>query len=239
MKWQAVIKMQLGSLSLDVNLQGAEKPTVLIGPNGSGKTTVLRALAGAHKPNAGCIQLGERVLFDSQQDVWLPPEVRGMGYVPQGYALFPHLNILDNVSFGLRSKNPQPTPVQRRQSALELLSKLNCAHLAERWPSALSGGEKQRVALARALMVEPKFLLLDEPLSALDATVRRQLRSYLAKELAARPSPAIVVTQDLQDIQAFNPYIYVLEAGKVAQHGEAEQIMKEPATDFVAEFFHL
>ena len=172
-------------------------------------------------------------------DVWLPPEVRGMGYVPQGNALFPHLNVLDNVSFGLRSKKPQSNRAQRRQSALELLSQLNCAHLAERWPSALSGGEKQRVALARALMIHPDFLLLDEPLSALDATVRRQLRSYLSKELAARSSPTILVTQGLQDVQTINPYIYVLEAGKIVQQGKAEEITKNPATDFVAEFFHL
>ncbi|MBL91669.1 MAG: molybdenum ABC transporter ATP-binding protein [Myxococcales bacterium] len=239
MKWQAVLQMQLCSLSLDVSLQGDEKPTALIGPNGSGKTTVLRALAGAHKPSAGHIRLGERVLFDGEQDVWLAPEIRGMGYVPQGYALFPHLNVLDNVSFGLRAQQPNTPSNQRRQSALSLLKKLQCDHLASRWPKALSGGEKQRVALARALMVQPDFLLLDEPLSALDATVRRQLRSYLSEMLITNTTPSLIVTQDAKDIQALNASIYVMQSGRIVQQGTIEEVKAEPANDFVAEFFNI
>lgn len=239
MKWHASIQMQMGSLELDVTLEGDQNPTVLIGPNGSGKTTLLRTIAGAHRPTSGQIQVGERVLMDAEQTIYLSPEERRVGYVPQGYALFPHLNVLDNVSFGLRAQNPQPTQAQRHQAAQAQLEKLGCAHLALRWPNALSGGEQQRVALARALMVQPEFLLFDEPLAALDATARRKLRSYLAEELAARTAPALVVTQDLKDVQALKANIYVLEAGKIVQQGKAEEITKNPATDFVAEFFNL
>ena len=239
MKWHAAIQMRLGTLALDVNLKGDENPTVLIGPNGSGKTTVLRALAGAHKPTAGHLQVGDRYLWDTRQDLWLAPEDRGMGYVPQGHALFPHLNVLDNVSFGLRSHRSKASPAQRHQWARTLLKQLHCEHLAERWPNALSGGEKQRVALARALMVEPEFLLLDEPLSALDATVRRQLRSYLATTLSANATPSLIVTQDVNDVKALNAHIYVIQAGTVVQDGSMDQITAAPANDFVTEFFNL
>lgn len=238
MKWHINLQMQLGDLELDVHMKGDEKPVALIGPNGSGKTTLLRTIAGAYAPESGHIQIGHRLLYDAANKLSLPPEQRRIGYLPQGYALFPHLNVLDNVAFGLMAQNPQSNKAQRQQRAFAQLEKLHGAHLAQRWPKTLSGGEQQRVSLARALMVNPEFLLLDEPLAALDATARRNLRTYLAAQLAQRKGPALMVTQDMKDVLALDAEVYVLQEGKIIQHGSASQLQKSPANDFVAEFFN-
>ena len=230
MTWRARVRLRLGALRLDVDLAGAGDRVALIGPNGSGKSTLLRTIAGAWRPDAGRICVGDVVLFDGDEGVDLPPEARRVGYVPQGYGLFPHLNALDNVAFGMRTSS-------RRRDALELLERLECAHLAARRTEALSGGEQQRIALARSLAVEPRILLLDEPLSALDATARRAVRGFLADHLAARREPSIVVTHDARDVRALAARVVVVEAGSVVQQGTAQELAAAPATEFVAEFF--
>ena len=186
----------------------------------------------AFKLEKGC-------LFNTDTDLFVPPEKRRVGYVPQGDALFPHLNVVDNVQFGLRAQQPSEDKKRHQDQSLEQLKQLQAIHLAQRWPTNLSGGEKQKVALARALVVAPELLLLDEPFSALDATSRRHLRQYLTTYLKHRQSPTVIVTQDLRDIEALNPVVVVLDKGTIIQKGDPQTVKANPANDFVAEFFHL
>lgn len=237
MSWRVAVQMRLGALELDVDIQGGDVPVALIGPNGSGKTTLLRTIAGAYRPDSGSIRLADRTVFDSERGLDVPPEQRYVGYVPQGYGLFPHLSVIDNVAFGWISKTPHVARAERRQAAGELLTRMGCAHLADRAPATLSGGEQQRVALARALTVEPRILLLDEPLAALDAPARRAVRGYLVEHLAARAGPAIVASHDARDVRALGAHVHVIERGRIVQSGPVEELMARPETEFVAAFF--
>ena len=238
MQWQVSVRAETGSFRLDTTIEGDGSPVVLIGPNGSGKTTLLRVISGAYQPADGRIRVGDRVLLDSGSGVCLAPEERHIGYVPQGYGLFPHLTVLENVAFGLAARRTRRPRGERRAAAAAILDQMGCGHLAGRLPGTLSGGEKQRVALARALLPEPEMLLLDEPLAAMDAAARRDFRAYLAGHLAARNKPAIVVTHDVRDIEALGtPAVYAMEGGRVAQSGGPEELATRPATDFIAEFF--
>jgi len=224
----------VGSFDIEARLETGEQPLVLVGPNGAGKTTLLLMLLGAIRPRRGRIALDGDVVFDSTQAIDVPTEDRGLGYVPQDYGLFPHMNVLANVTFAVACRSRVPA-AQRRGRALELLGELEVAHLASRLPSSLSGGERQRVALARAMASEPRALLLDEPLAALDAAVRRQLREFLPSRLASLRLPAIVVTHDPADAAAFGDDIAVMEAGRVVQRGTFVELRARPASAFVAE----
>ena len=212
MGWQLSMKLALGAFELALDMQGDHKPVALIGPNGSGKTTVLRSVAGAFTPDSGRFEVGDKVLFDSGRQIDLVPEERSVGYVPQGYGLFPHLRAIDNVAFGLRSKMPR---AERRLLATQKLEEMDCGELAQRWPSTLSGGERQRVALARTLITEPGLLLLDEPFAALDISARRKLRGYLAEQWTRRPVATLMVTHDIRDVVAMGAEMVVLEQGRV------------------------
>ncbi len=225
----------VGSLRLAVRLDAGERPLVLVGPNGAGKTTLLLMLLGAIRPQRGHIELGSETLLDTATHVDVAPEDRSLGYVPQDYGLFPHMTVLGNVAFGLECRR-RFGRAERRERALGLLEALEVAHLAARFPDSLSGGEGQRVALARALASEPRALLLDEPLAALDASVRRQLRQFLPPRLAMLKLPTIVVTHDAVDAAAFGEDIAVLEAGRIVQRGTLSDLRQRPATPFVAEW---
>jgi ABC-type sulfate/molybdate transport systems ATPase subunit len=229
--------MRIGALQLDVDLDGGDAPVALIGPNGSGKTTLLRTIAGAYRPDAGVVQIDGQDLFDSTAGLDLPPEARRVGYVPQGYGLFPHLSVLENVAFGWTAGSRRPTREERRARAIEMLERVDCVHLVDRKPVGLSGGEQQRVALARALAVEPKMLLLDEPLAALDARARRVVREYLAGHLAERNAPALVVSHDARDVRALDGPVCVIESGVIVQRGRADDLAASPASEFVEAFF--
>ena len=235
MSWQVTVRMRLGSLDLDVDISGDDTPVALIGPNGSGKTTLLRTIAGAHRPDAGFIRIGDDRVFDAGAGLDLPPERRGVGYVPQGYGLFPHLSALDNVAFSWIARGLERE--ERRHAALRLMERMGCAHLAARSPRRLSGGEQQRVALARALTANPRMLLLDKPLAALDAPSRRDIRGYLAEHLTERRGPALVVSHEARDVQALGASIYVIDSGRVVQTGTAASLASAPVNDFVAAFF--
>jgi len=238
MTWEIDIQLNLGSLALKAQLHGATKTVALIGPNGSGKTSLLRAIAGAHTPTSGRITIGKKVLFDAQKGLNLPPENRNLGYVPQGSGLFPNLRVADNVAFGLLN-HPELSQTDRREQAEKSLRELDCLHLTHRWPVNLSGGEKQKVALARALIVRPQLLLLDEPLSALDPPRRRALRAYLSTHLKENQIPTLLVTHDIRDVVALDADVFVMESGKVVQTGCIDQIASHPHTEFAAEFFEL
>ena len=226
---------RLGALELEVDLEMKGGPLVLVGPNGAGKTSVLLMILGALTPDAGRVVLDGHVLFDAAARVNVPLEERGLAYVPQDYALFPHLTVLGNVEFALRSRGPRRTRRASRERAWELLEELGVADLADRRVRALSGGEKQRVALARALAAEPRALLFDEPLSALDVGARREVRAFLRSYLSKLSLPTIIVTHDAADAAALGHRTAVLEAGRIVQIGEWSEIRANPASAFVAE----
>ncbi len=236
MSWRAAIRVDLDAFTLEVDIAGGVRPLAIVGENGSGKTTLLRAIAGAVTPRSGRIEAGGAVLFDERDGTILPPEARRVGYVPQGYGLFPHLSVLDNVAFGLAVGSgsiPRPKRVELARAAL---AELDAAELATRMPAGLSGGEAQRVALARALVIEPRILLMDEPLAALDATARRAVRSFLAARLRELARPSVIVTHDVRDVQALGAEVVVLDAGRVVQRGTLDELRSAPASAFVAEF---
>ena len=235
--WQVRLSARLGAFEIDVELRGGAAPVALVGPNGAGKTTLLRLIAGVHAPGSGLIRAGDAVLYDSARGLALAPEERRVAYVPQGFGLFPHLTVVDNVAFALHAERPRRSRAERRRAAADLLAELDAGHLLERRPADLSGGERQRVALARALLVDPLLLLLDEPLSSLDAQARRTLRAHLACHLIERERPAIVVSHDARDVLALDACVYAIEDGRIVQHGPADRIAADPATPFLAEFF--
>jgi ABC-type sulfate/molybdate transport systems ATPase subunit len=214
----------LRSFELGLCLSVAAETVALVGPSGAGKTTVLRAIAGLRRPDRGRIALGDRVWFDAAAKVDLPPERRSVGLVFQEYALFPHMTVRANVAFG------------GEERVDELLERLRIGHLAQERPGALSGGERQRVAVARALAREPEVLLLDEPLSALDAHTRATVRGELQDVLAELALPTLVVTHDFRDAAALAGRIGVIVDGRLRQEGTAAQLVAHPADAFVAAF---
>ncbi len=234
MSWSLSLQATLGHAVLDVHLTGRPGTTVLTGPNGAGKTTLLRCYAGTLRRGRGRVVLGDQILQDDAAGVRLAPEARGVGYLPQGFALFPHLSVLDNVAFGLQLRGVDRST--RRATAQRLLTEFGCSALATRRPRALSGGERQRVALARSLAISPRLLLLDEPLAAIDAGARRTLRGVLAARLASLGVPALVATHDVRDALALDAHVVVLEEGKVCQEGPVAELRAAPRSDFVAEF---
>ncbi len=203
---------------------------VLFGPSGSGKTTVLRCLAGLERPDRGSIRFGTQSWFDSADHVCLPPQERDIGYLSQNYDLFPHLTVARNIAYGLN----RLTSSQSRQRVDELLELFELTGLERRYPGQLSGGQQQRVALARAVARRPRLLLLDEPLSALDARTRRQLRRDLRHWLAVMGVPALLVTHDRAEALELGQLAVIMSAGRVCQTGTVEEVFAHPASAEVA-----
>jgi molybdate transport system ATP-binding protein len=209
---------------------------VVIGPNGAGKSSLLRALLGAGPPVQGRISVGSEMLLDSERGLNLPVERRGLAYVPQTYSLLPHSTVRQNIEFALGSTRARYTKAARRERLERVLSELDLVHLADRRASLLSGGEQQRTALARALSVEPRALLLDEPLAALDATSRTALRSRLARYLAEWRIPCLIVTHDAEDARVLGAHIVVLQSGRIVQSGSWSELLSRPAVPYVQQF---
>ncbi len=211
----ASIRKHLPGFTVDINLSFDNGILVLFGPSGSGKSTILNCLAGLQKPSAGRILLNNRVFFCKHQGINVPARQRRIGYVFQDYALFPHLTVKDNVLFGLA---PGPDRCKKRRghrmSVRETLEMLKIMPLQDRYPAQLSGGEKQRVALARALMMEPDLLLLDEPLSATDAQIRRELQIELKKMQRTWEIPFILVTHSHKEMDALADEVVFLKDGQ-------------------------
>ena len=226
------VQANIGGLELNVKLPAAAGTTIIVGPNGAGKSTLLKGLLGAIKLTGGTIKLGDRPLFSRADRVDVPVEDRRLGYVPQRYALFPHMTVAQNVGFGIVDCGAK----ERGDRVLELLEDLGIEHLAKRKAPSLSGGEAQRVALARALAIRPHALLLDEPMAALDAGARRKVRKFLSVRLRAVGIPTIVVSHDIDDVEALGGRVAVLEAGRIVQIGTLDQLHKAPATRFVEQF---
>ncbi len=220
---------------MDIRFSTAHDVVALIGENGSGKSTLLHILLGAVQVDASRIVVDGRTVEDTAHGIHVPIEDRRIGYVPQGYGLFPHLNVVDNVAFGPSARSGE-SRTRRRQRAMEVLQTLGCEELAMRSTTRLSGGEKQRVALARALVSQPDVLLLDEPLGSLDAATRREVRQTLADHLQNFAGPTIIVTHDAKDVAALEAHVVVLAKGKVAQRGSLDRLRSQPESDFVREF---
>ncbi|WP_437690784.1 ABC transporter ATP-binding protein [Sorangium sp. So ce176] len=232
---RARVAARIGRLRLDAGLETGRGTLALVGPNGSGKTSLLSLLLGVLPVERGRVEIGGAVLLDTEAGVDVPVEERGIGYVPQDYALFPHLSVRENVAFAVRSAASRRSVVDRAERVDAMLHELGIAALAHRRTQALSGGEKQRVALARALSVGPRALLLDEPLAALDVHSRREVRAFLADYLRALALPTIVVTHDAADARLLAHRVAVLEAGRVTQAGTWEELAARPASRFVEE----
>jgi len=212
----------------------AGEVVALLGPSGSGKTTLLRAIAGLETPHAGSIAIGDNVFFDASRGVELPAEKRGLGLVFQSYALWPHRTVFDNVGYGLKLRNVPSAEIKTRVE--KTLSQIGLGHLAARYPHQLSGGQQQRVAIARALVYEPPVILLDEPLSNLDAKLREEARAWLRTLIVTLGLSAIHVTHDQVEAMAIADRIVLLDAGVIAQEGPPTRLYNEPATLFAAEF---
>ena len=234
MTLSAHVVVRLDGFALDVDLQMEQgTTTAVVGPNGAGKTTLLRALAGLRPLTAGRIVLDGIVLDDPDAGTYLPPEARPIGVVFQDHLLFPHMDALDNVAFGLRRHGLRRAEARRVASGW--LDRMGLSDKARALPAALSGGQGQRVALARALAPGPAMLLLDEPLGALDATTRNEVRRDLRAHLAGFPGIRLLITHDPVDAAVLADTIIVLDAGQVAQVGTPDEITSRPRTPWVAE----
>jgi iron(III) transport system ATP-binding protein len=206
----------------------------LLGPSGSGKTTLLRAVAGLEVPSQGRIRIGDKVVFDAGRGIDVPAEGRNLGLVFQSYALWPHKTVFDNVAYGLRLRNASRGDIgERVRSVLEQLS---LGKLAERFPHQLSGGQQQRVALARALVYNPPVILLDEPLSNLDAKLREEARAWLRELIVRLQLSALCVTHDQAEALAISDRILLLNGGRIEQQGTPQEMYSAPQTLFTADF---
>jgi molybdate transport system ATP-binding protein len=204
--------------------------TVLFGPSGAGKTTILRCLAGLERPEEGFIRLGDDVWFEAVRGICRPPQARDIGYLFQDYALFPHLTLAGNVGYGLS----RLAVGERRRRIGELLDIFGLQGMEDRYPAQLSGGQQQRVALARALARRPRLLLLDEPLSALDTPTREQLRLELRTWLARLQIPVLLVTHERSEVLALADTVLIVDEGQIRQAGSAEEVFFHPASVAVA-----
>jgi ABC-type sulfate/molybdate transport systems ATPase subunit len=218
------VEKQLRDFELNVKIEVAEgEILMLVGDNGCGKTTLLNLVAGLVSPDSGRIVLDGRPLYDSDLRISVAPEMRNVGYVFQSYALFPYMSVYDNVAFGLRTRK-----VSRQEIDFLVKDHLEAAGL---WDirrakaGSISGGQKQRVALARALIIEPRLLLLDEPLSALDVRKQSAMRRDLRERIHSCGVPSIIVTHDLRDVACIGDRACLIEKGKIALTGEADDVM--------------
>jgi len=212
------------SFSLDVAFEAAPGITILFGPSGCGKSTTLSAIAGLTRPDSGRIALGDDVWFDSERGIDRPPRQRGVAFVFQSLALFPHMTAAHNVTYGM---NRSLSAAEKRRRADALLTRLKVGHLADRRPATFSGGEAQRVALARAFAMSPRIALFDEPFSAMDRQLRRDLVADVRTFVAELAIPLVHVTHQRNEARALGDHVILLEAGRVKGEGTAKQLLPQ------------
>jgi molybdate transport system ATP-binding protein len=217
--------------SLEVEFSAGPGFTILFGPSGAGKTTLLDCVAGLATPDLGRIAVGDRVLFDAKSRVNLPVAKRGVGYVLQDLALFPHLTVEQNVEYGLA---PLARSARKRRAA-EMLQELHIDHLRGRCPAEISGGERQRVALARSLVTDPCVLLLDEPLAALDVATKAKILDDLRRWNQAHGIPILYVTHSREEVMALGERVIVLEEGRIVAQGTPHEVLRAPLQETVAQ----
>lgn len=224
------VTAKIDARDLDISLQVADGETLaILGPNGAGKSSALGAIAGILRPDTGRATLGDETLFDLP-DVWRPAHARGTALMAQDPLLFPHLTVLDNVAFGPRSQGRSRS--DSHELARHWLTEVDATELADRKPAQLSGGQAQRIAVARSLAAEPRLLLLDEPMAALDITVVPAMRQMLKRVLADRS--AIIVTHDVLDAVLLAHRVVVMEAGRIVEEGPTKELLARPRSQFGA-----
>ncbi|MGH9031923.1 MAG: ABC transporter ATP-binding protein [Acidimicrobiia bacterium] len=234
MSLDARVVVRLGTLDLDVEIRAEPGELVVVaGPNGAGKTTLLRALAGSEPLTEGHVRLDDECLDDPARDRFVPPEARSVGVVFQDLLLFPHLSALENVAFGLRAGGVPRVEARRRAHAW--LDRVGLAASVRARPAELSGGQAQRVALARALARDPRLLLLDEPLAALDATLRVEIRRVLRRHLDSYPGVRVLVTHDPIEAMALAARLLIVERGRIVQEGAPADVRSRPRSRYVAD----
>jgi iron(III) transport system ATP-binding protein len=222
----------------NINLTiSAKEFFVLLGPSGSGKSTLLRCLAGIEDPDGGAITIGDQPIYSSALNLRVPPEQRGLGMVFQSYAVWPHLTVFDNVALPLRHGSNRIQASQVKTQVMDALSMVQLENFADRPVPFLSGGQQQRVALARALAIRPKVMLMDEPLSNLDARLREEVRHQIRKITREVGVTVVYVTHDQSEALALADRIAVMNQGQVVQIGNPEDIYFSPNTGVVADFF--
>ena len=224
--------IQSEGIPLDVTFCCAPGEVVaILGPSGSGKTTILKAIAGLIRPQVGRVSLGGDVWFDFAAGIFVRPELRRVGFVFQDYALFPHLNVLGNVTLAMGHVEL----AARHHRGRDLLRRVGIANLETRWPGDLSGGERQRVAIARALARDPQVLLLDEPFSAIDRPARQRLKVEVRALSASVAVPVVLVTHDIDEAAALASKVVVIDAGRTIATGEPKSLLANPGSARVAE----
>jgi iron(III) transport system ATP-binding protein len=221
----------LKGVSFELN---AGEVVCLLGASGSGKTTLLRAVAGLEQPSSGRIQLDDQLFYDSEAGIDRPVEQRSLGLVFQSYALWPHRTVADNVSYGLKLR--RASAVEQKRRVRDALEQLGLDHLAARFPHELSGGQQQRVAIARALVYNPPVILLDEPLSNLDAKLREEARAWLRELIVSLGLSALCVTHDQTEAMAMSDRILLLRDGRIEQEGTPAELYGAPRSLYTAEF---
>ena len=228
---------QVVKAAQDVSFTVAEgRLFTLLGPSGCGKTTTLRSIAGLERPRAGEISVNGQVVYSSSKGVFVAPNRRGFGMVFQSYAIWPHMNVFQNVAFPLEVGDRRYSRAQVRESVMRVLTAVQLDHLADREATKLSGGQQQRLALARALVLEPALLLLDEPLSNLDAKLREKMRFELKRLQRELKITTVYVTHDQSEALALSHQIAVMHEGRIQQIGSPRDIYERPANQFVADF---
>jgi molybdate transport system ATP-binding protein len=226
------IEAAFSDRDVDVSLEvGGGEVVAVLGPNGAGKSSVLAAIAGVARPDRGRATLDDEVLFDLEQGAWRPAHTRGTALLAQDPLLFPHLSVMDNVAFGPRSAGR--TRSESHAAAMTWLGEVDAVELADRKPSGLSGGQAQRIAVARALAAEPRLLLLDEPMAALDITVVPAMRQVLKRVLAGRS--AIIVTHEVLDALLLADRVLVMEGGRIVEDGPTKDVLARPRSTFGAD----
>src|SRR5579863_2603552 len=208
----------------------------LLGPSGCGKTTILRCVAGLERPDAGEITIGGDVVFSAERGIWVPPHNRNIGMVFQSYAIWPHMTVFDNVAFPLRHKKPKPGRAEIRDRVGKALALVHLAGLEDRPAPYLSGGQQQRLALARALVSEPRVLLLDEPLSNLDAKLREEMRLEIRQVVERLGVTTLFVTHEQIEALTMSDVMAVMNDGRIIQEGAPAEIYAKPKGAFVADF---
>lgn len=224
------IRRRLAHFSLDIAFRAPAGRTVLFGPSGAGKSLTLQAIAGLFPLEQASIRKGGTIWHESEAGIFVPPQKRNIGYLPQNYALFPHLTVAQNIAFGQRRRGDMA-----KKRVAELLTLMQLDGLERLRPAQLSGGQQQRVALARALASEPQLLLLDEPWSALDSSVRAVLRAEIQRFYEQVNVPLVLVTHDAQDAQALADTVVVIDRGRVLQTGSPEEVFRTPRTPRIAD----